>query len=142
VFNLPNIEKIQYWKKFRESLEASSNPYQDVIGLWRKAPFVNDYLDPFNSLSWPDPWKLIVDGKFDNIGIALGILYTLQLTDRFNDDNFELYIDAKDLEQGSDRQIFVMINNNIILDYKQSLVVDLKEINLNLIKIWGILNIQ
>ena len=56
------------------------------------APYVSPFLDPSDPDSWPDPWKLILDGKYDNLAISLGMLYTLKLTDRFKNMDFQIYL--------------------------------------------------
>lgn len=92
VFDLFGNDRLSEWKNFRNSLETSQTPFEDVIAFWSKAPFVNPYLDSNDYKSWPDPWHLIIDGRFDDLAIALGIAYTLKLTERFMDDDFEIHM--------------------------------------------------
>jgi hypothetical protein len=91
VFDLYGTDRLTEWKKFRCALETDPEPLVRVIELWARAPLVNRYLDQTDPESWPDPWRLILDGKFDDIAICLGMLYTLQLTDRFSRENFKIY---------------------------------------------------
>jgi hypothetical protein len=41
---------------------------------------------------WPTPWELIQENKFCEFVKILAICYTLQLTDRFSRDDFEIHI--------------------------------------------------
>jgi hypothetical protein len=91
VFNLYGNQKLTEWKKFRDSIETSDTPLEDLADLWRRAPFVNAYLNPHNPEGWPDPWHLIIDGKFDDLAISLGMLYTIKLTDRFKNTQCDIY---------------------------------------------------
>ena len=90
MFDIHGIDRLTVWKQFRNDLEVSPKPLEDTAILWSKAPFVSNRL-PLDPSSWPDPWKLIIDGEFDSLGIVLGMLYTLQLTDRFKSAHFEIH---------------------------------------------------
>jgi hypothetical protein len=113
VFELYSNERLADWKRFRDHLESSEHPFQDVADLWSKAPFVNKYLNPDNPSSWPDPWKLILDGTFDDLAISLGMLYTIKLTERFKTADCSIY-QTTDLEKKS----FLVIDNSTILNWQ------------------------
>ena len=91
MFNLYGCERLIEWKKFRDSLETSITPLHDVAVFWSRAPFVNPFLDPQDSSKWPDPWHLILDDRFDDLAISLGMLYTLKLTRRFMNTKCEIH---------------------------------------------------
>ena len=91
MFNLYGNDRLTEWKKFRDSLENSNDPLLDVAELWSHAPFVSPYLNPNLPSQWPDPWHLILDGKLDELAIALGMLYTIKLTQRFMDSICEIH---------------------------------------------------
>lgn len=91
MFDLYGCERLIEWKKFRDSLETSTTPFHDVAEFWSRAPFVNSFLDPKDSSNWPDPWHLILDGKFDDLAISLGMLYTVKLTRRFMTSQCEIH---------------------------------------------------
>ena len=114
LFDLHGVSRIAEWKLFRESLENSNNPLIDTVKIWCKAPFVNRYLDPNLPETWPDPWELILENKYDDLGLALGQLYTLQLTERFKNSKFDvLAVTSSD----SLYEIFaVLVNNTYILN--------------------------
>lgn len=115
MFDLRSNERLNYWKQFRDKLEISSDPLQNVIDLWIKAPFVNTYLDPFNPNSWPDPWHLILDGKYDDLAICLGMLYTIKLTQRFYDVTCEIHMSIG--EEKKDPCFFVVVDHLYVLNY-------------------------
>jgi len=112
LFDLYGNDRLVEWKEFRDYLETSQRPYNDVVRCWSTAPFVNDYLNPFDSASWPDPWKLVLDSKLDSLAISLGMLYTLTLTERFKNFNFEIYMSSV-----PDRRFPVVVNNNFVLNW-------------------------
>lgn len=133
MFDLFDTEKLKSWREFRLSLETSATPFQDVALLWSKAPFVNRYLNPHNPNSWPDPWKLIMDGKFDDLAICLGMCYTLQLTERFTSDKFEIHMSI--LPEGE--QYMLVVNDREVLNLAPRTVLSTTDLPENSIKIWS-----
>jgi len=126
-FMLSGIEKINEWKKFREQLATHNDPLQATVDLWCSAPFVNRYLDQHRPETWPDPWKLILDNKFDDIGIALGQAYTLQLSDRFSTSAIEI-VAVTNLECISERFIIV-VDSEYFLNFEYKSVTKQEFIN-------------
>jgi hypothetical protein len=134
VFDTRETERLKIWKDFRDDLEVSPNPYLDVSVFWSKAPFVSKYLDPFNPKSWPDPWKLVLDNRFDDLAIVLGMLYTIQLTKRFKDDRFEIHMAMS----GKEKQFLLVVNNSVVLNWIPRSVVNLTDLPIETIKIWSV----
>jgi hypothetical protein len=135
VFDLNETNKLQQWKNFRNSLEVSSTAFEDVAQFWSRTPFVSNYLDPFDSKSWPDPWQLILNNKFDDLGIVLGMCYTLQLTERFKDNKFEIHMSMSQLKK--DWRYVLLIDDITVLNWNYGSVANFDEINSNLTKIWS-----
>ncbi len=135
MFDNNEKNRLQQWKEFRTQLESSSTAFDDTAHLWSRAPFVNNFLDPFDSKSWPDPWKLIIDNKFDNLGIALGMCYTLQLTERFKDSLFEIHMSMSPMKK--DWRYCLIVDNSVVLNWNFGLVASVNEIDDNLVKIWS-----
>lgn len=91
MFDLQGTERLAEWKRFRDSLETSQRPLEEVAAFWGKAPFVSRYLNPNNPTEWPDPWHLVLDNRLDDLAIALGMLYTIKLTRRFMGSQCEIH---------------------------------------------------
>ena len=70
-------------------------------------------MNPEDSDSWPDPWHLIIDGKFDDLAITLGILYTLKLTERFIGSNFEIHMA---IEKEKEIFYFLIMDKKVVFD--------------------------
>jgi hypothetical protein len=122
VFDLRDNERLIEWKKFRDSLEHNQSPLQEVADFWSMAPFVNRYLDPFDPKSWPDPWHLVLDGKFDNLAICLGMLYTLQLTQRFMHGKYEIHMSVT--PEIKESLFYLSVDRSFILNYTYKQVVE------------------
>lgn len=125
MFDTHGIDRLTKWKNFRDKLETSPNPLQDLAEFWSKAPFVNPYLKEDNPKEWPDPWHLVLDERLDNLAIALGMLYTLKLTQRFMDVKCEIHTSML-----SNNNIchWLLVDDKYILNYKYREVVNVSEL--------------
>jgi hypothetical protein len=128
VFDASSNERLAKWKQFRDTLENSNSPLEDVAEFWSHAPFVSNFLDPQNPNSWPDPWHLIIDGRFDDLAIALGMLYTLQLTQRFIGSQFEIHMSI--VSQNKSPNYWLVIDGCYVLNYHYKEVVAIDQVTL------------
>jgi hypothetical protein len=109
-------ERISEWKSFRETLDRSKNPLQDVVNFWASAPYIvyNRRIDPYNKKSWPTPWEIIEDNKYDDFTKSLMIAWTLKLTKKFEKSSIEIKTYA---DQDKRREYnLVVVNNDIVLN--------------------------
>ena len=125
MFNLYGIDRLTEWRNFREQLETSSTPLNDVAELWANAPFVSTYLDPKSPKTWPDPWHLVIDDRLDDLAITLGMLYTLNLTERFKTADFEI----RRIED-IDPHYILLVNQHDILNLEYRRVTTIDSVNL------------
>lgn len=124
MFNTDKSERLAKWREFRDNLEKSATPLEDVVELWSNAPFVYSYLDPFDSSKWPDPWHLVLDLKLDNIAIPLGMLYTLKLTKRFADTKCEIFMLTLPTKDWS--AYYLLVDSRFVLNLEHGKVVDIE----------------
>lgn len=115
MFDLHGNERLAEWKKIRDRIEIDQDPFQIVSDLWSSAPLVNAFLDSRNGIGWPDPWHLILDNRYDDLAICLGIVYTLQLTQRFMDAKYEIHMSIN--PQDNTPYFFVVVNESVVLNY-------------------------
>lgn len=101
------FERLKLWREFRETLETSSTPFEDVLNFWSDAPLGRPYTDPYDSSTWPDPWELIEENIYCDFLQILGVCYTLQLTERFSQSNFEIHITLNNKEDSIVYLLFV-----------------------------------
>jgi len=97
MFLAPLDDRINLWREFRKNLRDVDRATALVATaeLWSRAPFVSHYLIPDDPQSWPEPWELLMDDIFCDTTIALGIVYTLALSD-FSLDQIFLKIAPED----------------------------------------------
>lgn len=78
-------DRISAWSEHRVNLEHSSDPLLETWEFWKGAPYIpyNKDLELFNPMSWPTPWEIIVNNKYDDFTKALMIARSLKFTNRF-----------------------------------------------------------
>jgi hypothetical protein len=118
VFEHYGPDRLTQWKNFRDSLETDPAPFESVLKYWLKAPLVNRYLNQNDASSWPDPWHLVLDSKYDELAIVLGMLYTLRLTVRFSQEQYKIYMIEKPKDQ-IDYCLLVSDRDVLNLEYGQ-----------------------
>lgn len=111
MFDLSGTERLTEWRKIRDNLTDSNSPYHYVLDVWKRAPLVNPYLDPTDFGSWPDPWHLILDNRYDELALALGIVYTLGLSERFMSTEIEIHMS---IPESKITDYFVVCENTAI----------------------------
>lgn len=112
-------DRLSAWAEFRRSLETATEPLQDVIDFWMAAPFIpyNNKLDPYNKRSWPSPWEIIVDNKYDDFTKAVMMAYSIKLTNRFKNSsiNIKTVVD----KQRSVNYNLVCVDDECVLNYQE-----------------------
>ena len=65
MFNLRSFDtRLKNWADFRNSLEQSTDPLNDVISYYNLAPLVSINVDPWDRSVWPGPWELIDENQY------------------------------------------------------------------------------
>jgi len=124
MFDKKYEERLISWAKFRDDLEESEDPFRAVQEYYNRAPLVSIYTDPWDETVWPDPWQMIEENKYCDFGIVLGMCYSLQLTERFNQSLFEIHIYVD--QEKSDMLYLLIVDDKHVLGYDRGAVV-LKE---------------
>lgn len=126
MFDTFGTERLTKWKEFRTELETSESPLEKVAELWSKAPFVSPFLNPQNITEWPDPWHLVLDNRYDQLAIVLGMLYTVKLSQRFIDAHCEIHTSIDSNKNELD--FFLVIDKKYALNYDYGTVTDYSSI--------------
>jgi len=99
--------RLAEWSSFRQSLESSNDPIQDVIDYYKQVPVVSIHTDPYDMSSWPDPWQLIKENNYCEFTKILAIYYTLKLSEHFSQCRFEIHIVLDEKESSLRYLLFV-----------------------------------
>lgn len=114
-------ERLNNWKQFRDTLETSDTPFDDVLEFWKAAPLTARSADPYDMKTWPNPWELIDENIYCEFLQILGIYYTLQLTERFSDSQFEIHIT---LDKKQEYIVYLLFVDNLPLGYYNEECID------------------
>lgn len=107
MFDKKYEDRLLLWREFRESLETSDDPLQDVVSFYSSAPLVSIQTDPYTQENWPTPWEIIKENNYCAFVKILAISYTLQLCERFIGTNFEINIVRDNNRSSTEYLLFV-----------------------------------
>ena len=135
MWKLSAPDRLEQWKRFRKEIDKLEfEPALDrVAQFWGSAPFQPFYLESQQPETWPDPWTLIVENCYCDLAKALGILYTLHLSDHKTHD-YSLVV----MRQQGTRYQYNLVwidNGKYVLNLETAEVVNKKSIPDNLVKI-------
>jgi len=105
-------EQLAAWKTFRESLEEIEDPFRRVLDFYKQAPLSRYSCDPWERSTWASPWELLEENDYCEFGIVLGMCYSLQLTDRFKESNFEIHICTNN--EKSETHYLLFVDNTVV----------------------------
>jgi hypothetical protein len=118
-------DRMRAWSEFRHSLETSNDPLSGTLKFYKKAPSVSIQADPWDSSTWPDPWELLYNNQYCDFCKILGICYTLQLTDKFKDTDFQIHI----CTNTEDSEVkYLLYVGDIVIGYDMDTVISKYEI--------------
>jgi hypothetical protein len=117
-------ERLSTWKEFRNGLEQSDTPFLDVINFWASAPYIpyNHNVDPYNQYSWPTPWEILLQNKYDDFTKALMMAYTLKYTNKFGNSD----IQVKTLVDNAQKSVYniVLVDDIWVLNFQETTLVE------------------
>lgn len=117
MFELSPDERLTAWADLRRDLDAIKNPLENLIEFWEHPPYVpyNRNIDPYNQRSWPTPWEILIENKYDDFTKVLMMAWTLKLTNNFKDAKIEIktYADVVKNRQYN----LLYIDDNVVINY-------------------------
>jgi hypothetical protein len=116
MFNKKYEDRLVLWREFRDGLELSKDPIQEAINFYQHAPTSLLAADPYEKSTWPDPWQLLEENNYCSFVKILAICYTLQLTDKFSQSNFEIHI-TRDNEKS--RTYYLLYVDDIVIGFNE-----------------------
>ncbi len=107
---------VKDWYNFRQQLELSNSPLDDVQAYFDRLPKVKIYTDPYDQSRWPTPWELIDENEYCPFNIILGMCYTLQLTNRFSESNATITIS---IDKSNKTVYYLLFIDDKVYGYEQ-----------------------
>lgn len=94
-------ERLRSWHDFRKTISKKTfeQALQDTQHLWSFAPYQAHYLTTDQIANWPGPWELIYENYYCDLAKALGIVYTLYLSEHKPELEIRVYNDPSTKEQ-------------------------------------------
>jgi hypothetical protein len=94
MFDLKPEDRIHFWRNFRVGLKdmEPEKALQEIVDLWGKCPTTNGYLDYADCKDWPDPWTLLDNNHYCDVAVALGIFYTIFLSEILDNSTLKIVI--------------------------------------------------
>lgn len=130
---LPAEERLAEWKEFRTYIGCF--PFDEavtkVVNYWSLAPFVTNYLNMDGS-NWPDPWNLVADGMYDNLAIALGMAYTLQLSNHGKGHTFDI-VRLQDTVSFEEFNVVMVDDDKYVLNFTYNEVISKEQLGKNIV---------
>jgi len=77
--NIPPSERLILWKSFRNSLNNSNSPIEEIAEFFSSVPIGLRSVDYYDSTTWSTPWEILYHGTFCKSSVALMIYYTATL---------------------------------------------------------------
>lgn len=128
MFKHPPDRRLSEWKELRERLDHSDDPFVEIMEFWGQAPTIpyNHTIDQYNQQSWPTPWDIIVENKYDEFTVGLMIGYTLKLTEKFANSKVEL----RTMVDKDRTKLYnlVYVDDNIVLNYDRWNIIKAQDI--------------
>lgn len=122
-------ERLQSWADLRQQCRTLSlqKNLQLINDWWMRAPTVNRYLHWDDVRDWPTPWELLADDIYCDLARALGIVYTIILTEH------EKVHEVSLIQTKSDN--LVQVNHGkYILNWAPGQMLNINSENTNIIK--------
>lgn len=110
--------RLAEWYNFRQQLEQSNNPLGDVATYFEQFPRAKFYTDPYDQTTWPTAWELINENEYCQFNVLLGICYTLQLTERFQDSQPKIQIA---IDTSTKNLYYLLVLNNKVYGLQDGL---------------------
>jgi hypothetical protein len=128
MFNIDIDERLHLWFEFRNNLEHSQTPFNDIIDFWQKAPRIphNHLVDPFYPQSWPTPWEIIERNKYDDFTLAVMMGWTILCTERYKDS----IVEVRTLVDNDNTRVYnvIYVDNSLVLNFEDNKVVEANSI--------------
>jgi len=119
--------RLASWAAFRNELETIDNPVQFACDFYDKAERHTLQCDPWDRTGWPDPWQLVEKNTYCKFTSILGIVYSLMLCNRFQNNVFTIAIcqdSSGQIDYGFsiDKNFYPNNNLQILNTYQMSLI--------------------
>ena len=124
-------ERLRFWHDFRKNISQKTleEAVFDAQHLWSYAPYVAHYLTTDHIEEWPGPWELVYENYYCDLAKALGVVYTLYLSEHKPELEIRVYYEPSTKEQYN---LVFVDKGKYVLNYVHDEVVNKTQINADL----------
>lgn len=121
IFQSDYETRLQSWYNLKQQVKELDLKEKciEIDKWWQKVPLINRHLHTMDTETWPSPWELLVENTYCEVARALGMCYTLYMTNVFD---IEL-VEASD-QMGNDVILVLVDSAKYILNYWPNTVVN------------------
>ena len=121
-------DRLSDWAQFKLSLAKELDPLSKIAEYWKDTPLIafNHAVDPYNHRSWPTPWEIISDNKYDDLTLAIMIGYTIKLIDQYKNNRVEI----RTMVDSTRTRLYnlIYVDNEYVLNYESGVAVKAQDI--------------
>lgn len=131
MWNLFPQERLRFWQNFRLDLDKLSKEQaiETCNSLWAFCPYQKYYLTWDQVDNWPNPWELLHENVYCDLARALGIMYTLYLTEHPFDIEIRVYNETSTKAQYN---LVFIDKGKYVANYEHNTIVNKKQIERSL----------
>lgn len=124
-------ERLRFWQDFRKNISQKTleDAVFDAQHLWSYAPYVAHYLTTDHIEEWPGPWELVYENYYCDLAKALGVVYTLYLSEHRPELEIRVYYEPSTKEQYN---LVFVDKGKYVLNYVHDEVVNKTQLNADL----------
>lgn len=129
MWKLKADDRLENWKQFRRRIGTLpvDQALVECTDFWSRAPFTPFYLEHDNTNNWPDPWQLVYENYYCDLAKALGIVYTMYLSEHGATMSFVLRVYKDPKTQGQYNLVWID-DGKYVLNFIPGEVVNKKHI--------------
>jgi hypothetical protein len=120
-----------HWRELRSNLTADltdAQHLQAVVQFWSMAPLIRPFLDWDNPDKWPDPWELLSEANYDPSAVALGMEYTLLLSEDKRWSPSRMHLSLACTADKSTQKLILMVDDCHVLNYAHGQILPLEKV--------------
>jgi hypothetical protein len=111
--------RLSAWHDLRRQSNSQDLPIllQNINSWWHQTPWCPYHLHWDDRDTWPDPWQLLSDNIYCDLARALGIMYTIVLTERLDlNDSSIIQTESANLVQVNQGKYILNWGRDIVLN--------------------------
>jgi hypothetical protein len=122
-------ERLPEWVALRNFLDKQNfeSALLQINDWWFQSPITAHYLHWDDHATWPGPWDLLADNIYCDVARALGMLYTVAMTDVGAQHRLELV-------QTKDENLVLVDGGKYIMNWAPGRLLNIQSVKVNILR--------